>query len=163
MNMTSSNFKTVDVIAELIDEENKARSSSECSGVTLIGYCWVPGIFVDTGPSFQQQIDCQKFYFRADLQTDKFILIAVRGFYNFLSDNNAEPENLKFAEDLLDKSQVVTQIKDNTTRVDHSISPYNALHDNRGIGDLEIRRNYSTSSTVKTNRIEALMTICISI
>jgi hypothetical protein len=86
-------------------------------------------------------------------ETDKFILIADRSFYNFLSDNNAEPENLKFAEDLLDKSQVVTQIKDNTTQVDHSIFPYNALHDNRGIGDSEMRTNYSTSNTVKTNRI----------
>jgi hypothetical protein len=68
-----------------------------------------------------------------------------------LSDKDAEIDNVKFAEGLFNKSQVVAQINDNTTHIDQSIFPYNALHDNRGIGDLEIRTNYSTSSGVKAN------------
>ena len=122
---------------------------SQSNGITLAGYRWVPGFSWILEQVLQKDVEYQKFYFKADLETDKFILIADRSFYNFLSEKDAETENLKFAEDLFNKSQVVAHIKDNTTRVDQSVFPYNALHDNRGIGDLEMRTNFSRSSTFK--------------
>jgi Dolichyl-phosphate-mannose-protein mannosyltransferase len=149
LNMTSSYFKTVAVIAGLIEEETKAPDVSNSNGITLAGYRWVPGFSWILDQVLQKDVEYQKFYFKADLETDKFILIADRSFYNFLYEKDAETENLNFAEDLFNKSQVVAHIKDNTTRVDQSVFPYNALHDNRGIGDLEIRTNFSRSSTIK--------------
>jgi hypothetical protein len=151
LNMTTSYFMTVAVIAGLIDEESNTPNSSNRNAITLVGYRWVPGFSWILDQVFQKDVEYQKYYFKADLETDRFILITDRSFYNFLSDKDAEIDNLKFAEDLFNKSQVVAQIKDNTTRVDQSIFPYNALHDNRGIGDLEIRTNYSMSSSVKTS------------
>jgi hypothetical protein len=151
LNMTNSYFRTVAIIAGLIDEESNTPNSSNRNGITLVGYRWVPGFSWILDQVLQKDVEYQKYYFKADIETDKFILIADRSFYNFLSDKDAEIDNLKFAEDLFNKSQVVAQVKDNTTRVDQSIFPYNALHDNRGIGDLEIRTNYSTSSGVKVN------------
>ena len=151
LNMTNSYFRTVAIIAGLIDEESNTPNSSNRNGITLVGYRWVPGFSWILDQVLQKDVEYQKYYFKADIETDKFILIADRSFYNFLSDKDAEIDNLKFAEDLFNKSQVVAQVKDNTTRVDQSIFPYNALHDNRGIGDLEIRTNYSTSSEVKAN------------
>jgi hypothetical protein len=151
LNMTSSYFGSVALIAGAMDEESSSSKSSNRNGITLVGYRWVPGFSWILDQVLQKDVEYQKFYFKADLETDKFILIADRSFYNFLSDKDAEPENLKFAEDLFNKSQVVAQIKDNTTRVDQSMFPYNALHDNRGIGDLEIRTNFSRPSTFKGN------------
>jgi hypothetical protein len=151
LNMTTSYFRTVAVIAGLIDEESNTPNTSNRNGITLVGYRWVPGFSWILDQVLQKDVEYQKYYFKADIETDKFILIADRSFYNFLSDKDAKIDNLKFAEDLFNKSQAVAQIKDNTTRVDQSIFPYNALHDNRGIGDLEIRTNYSMSSQVKAN------------
>jgi hypothetical protein len=151
LNMTSSYFRSVAFIAGLIDEESSPSKSSNRNGITLVGYRWVPGFSWILDQVLQKDVEYQKFYFKADLETDKFILIADRSFYNFLAEKDTEPENLKFAEDLFNKSQVVAQIKDNTTRVDQSMFPYNALHDNRGIGDLEIRTNFSGASTFKGN------------
>jgi hypothetical protein len=151
LNMTSSYFRSVALIAGLMDEESSPSKSSNRNGITLVGYRWVPGFSWILDQVLQKDVEYQKFYFKADLETDKFILIADRSFYNFLSDKDAEPENLKFAEDLFNNSQVVAQIKDNTTRVDQSMFPYNALHDNRGIGDLEIRTNFSRSNAFNGN------------
>jgi hypothetical protein len=151
LNMTTSYFRTVALIAGLIDEESNTSNSSNRNGITLVGYRWVPGFSWILDQVLQKDVEYQKYYFKADIETDKFILIADRSFYNFLSDKDAEIDNLKFAEDLFNKSQIAAQIIDNTTRIDQSIFPYNALHDNRGIGDLEIRTNYSTSSAVKAS------------
>ena len=151
LNMTSSYFRSVALIAGLMDEESNIQNSSNSSTITLVGYRWVPGFSWILDQVLQKDVEYQKYYFKADIETDKFILIADRSFYSFLSDNDAEIDNLKFAEDLFNKSQVVARIKDNTTRVDQSMFPYNALHDNRGIGDLEIRTNFSRSSTFKGN------------
>ena len=56
-----------------------------------------------------------------------------------MSDIDTEVENLEFAERLFNKSHIVAEIKDITTRLDQNVFPYNSLYDNRGIGDLEIR------------------------
>ena len=151
LNMTSSYFRSVALIAGLMDEESNIQNSSNSNTITLVGYRWVPGFSWILDQVLQKDVEYQKYYFKVDIETDKFILIADRSFYSFLSDNDAEIDNLKFAEDLFNKSQVVAPIKDNTTRVDQSMFPYNALHDNRGIGDLEIRTNFSRSSTFKGN------------
>ena len=66
-----------------------------------------------------------------------------------MSDIDTEVENLEFAERLFNKSHIVAEIKDNTTHLDQNVFPYNSLYDNRGIGDLEIRANYSTFSNAK--------------
>jgi hypothetical protein len=97
---------------------------------------------LDTRSRFQQEVDYQKYHFKADLRTDKYILIADRSFYNFLSDKDTEIENLEFA-------HIVAESKDNTTHLDQNVFPCNGLHDKRGIGDLEIRANYSTFSNAK--------------
>jgi hypothetical protein len=149
LNMTTSYFRTVALITALIDEESNTPNGSNRNGITLVGYRWVPGFSWILDQVLQKDVEYQKYYFKADIETDKFILIADRSFYNFLFDKDVENENVKFAEGLFNKSQVVAEINDNTTRVDQSLFPYNALHDNRGIGDLEIRTNYSTSSTFK--------------
>jgi hypothetical protein len=149
LNLTSSYFRTVAVIASLIDEESKAPDTSNSNGITLVGYRWVPGFSWILDQVLQQEVDYQKYYFKADLRTDKYILIADRSLYNFLSDKATEVENLEFAERLFNKSHTVAEIKDNTTRLDQNVFPYNSLHDNRGIGDLKIRANYTTFSNAK--------------
>ena len=50
---------------------------------------------------YNKDLDYQKFFFRSEMDTDKFILIVERGFKSFLSNKNASPEDLEYAKMLL--------------------------------------------------------------
>jgi hypothetical protein len=80
LNMTSSYFRSVELVAGLMNEESSPSKSSNRNGITLVGYRWVPGFSWILDQVLQQEVDYQKYYFKADLRTDKYILIADRSF-----------------------------------------------------------------------------------
>jgi hypothetical protein len=91
---------------------------------------------------YNKDLDYQKFFFRSEMDTDKFILIVERGFKSFLSNKNASPEDLGYANMLFNNSSTFAKNNDNIQRYDYDSFPYNSMHDNRRIGEVEIRTNY---------------------
>jgi hypothetical protein len=69
-------------------------------------------------------------------------LIVERGSKSFLSNKNASPEDLEYANMLFNNSSGFAKNSDIIQRYNYDIFPYNGMHDNRRIGEVEIRTNY---------------------
>ena len=67
---------------------------------TLVGYRWVPHFSGYWTMFFKKMLNIKKYYFKGEIETI-FILMC---FYNFLPTKNAKIENLRFAEDLFNRS-----------------------------------------------------------
>jgi hypothetical protein len=140
-NMTSSYFETIALVLRAIPSDNDVNNH-DSDRVTLVGHRWVPGFSWVLDRIYDKDLDYQKFFFRSEMETDKFILIVERGFKSFLSNKNASPEDLEYANMLFNNSSAFAKNSDIIQRYNYDIFPYNSMHDNRRIGEVEIRKNY---------------------
>jgi hypothetical protein len=140
-NMTSSYFETIALVLRAIPSDNDVNNH-DSNRVTLVGHRWVPGFSWVLDRIYNKDLDYQKFFFRSEMDTDKFILIVERGFKSFLSNQNASPEDLEYANMLFNNSTAFAKNSDIIQRYNYDIFPYNSMHDNRRIGEVEVRTNY---------------------
>jgi hypothetical protein len=71
---------------------------------------------------YNKDLDYQKFFFRSERDSDKFILIE-RGFKSYLSNKNASPEDLKYANMLFNNSCAFAKSADIIQRYNYDSFP----------------------------------------
>src|SRR5919112_637056 len=135
-NVNSSLYKTLAVIVQKLPNKD---NTSNTTAVTLVGaptYFWLPRYVLE------KEIYDKSYYSGKPLETEKYIIVADRGFTRAMSGTDDKPPN-SLMQHLYENSQrIATIVPDDKTEYNAKIYPYSNMKQNPLSKEIEIRSNY---------------------
>jgi Dolichyl-phosphate-mannose-protein mannosyltransferase len=135
-NVNSSLYKTLAVIVQKLPNKD---NTSNTTAVTLVGaptYFWLPRYVLE------KEIYDKGYYSGKPLETEKYIIVADRGFTRAMSGTDDKPPN-SLMQHLYENSQrIATIVPDDKTEYNDKIYPYSNMKQNPLSKEIEIRSNY---------------------
>lgn len=135
MDLNSSYFEASAFIAEHIENYRSANN------ITLIGEDRVGGFSLIPNYMLEKNHNFVKFFFKRDILTDNVLLVIEKTFRDYLRHNS--DVHTKKIYGLYNNSRIIGTFPDEKPeQYDHRRYPYTSLHENWGMGSIEVRSNY---------------------
>ena len=122
-------------------EEPEAEEINEANKVTMIGNHWIFGTFWIPKYVYHKDHDFKGFFTNGTVGTEKVLIVADRRLLDAISSGQPE-EHLRELRNLYENSATVATFKENRSEFNDDIYPYQSMSENRGIGQIEVRKNF---------------------
>ena len=124
-----------------VGQNNNREEMNKDNKVTMIGNHWIFGTFWIPKYVYGNDHEFKGFFTKGSVDTDKVLIVADSRLLDAISSEDLD-RHLKELKSLYDHSTISATFVENRTYYDENIYPYQSMSENRGIGKIEVKKNY---------------------
>jgi len=134
---------SIPVNRNTVDEKSSSDKdqTNEEDRVTIVGNHWIFGTFWIPKYVYGEDHIFKGFFTRDSVGTEKVLIVADSRLLDAVSSDNPE-DHIKELQVLYNNSTTVANFEEKRPKFNANIYPYQSMSENRGIGKIEIKRNY---------------------